>query len=167
MGSSSSARGLDISIAFEHYRSSSASRADVNSPGPAYGCPGSASALPSRHILPRAGIQLPLADIGGFRPAYKCSGQNTHFLAGIRRSLAGIRVCGPGWAIPSLPRPACEQARPIPAAPRLSPLLGRTPASAAPGPRVTSQISKIKFSSYIHGILHFKIISKVLNLNLS
>jgi hypothetical protein len=45
-----------------------------------------------------------------------------------------IHICGPGWAISSLPRPAYEQAGPIPATPQLSPLLGRAPASAAAGP---------------------------------
>jgi hypothetical protein len=40
--------GLNISTASEHCRSSSASRADINSPRPAYGCPGSTSASPDR-----------------------------------------------------------------------------------------------------------------------
>jgi hypothetical protein len=102
MGYSSLARGLDISTASEHYRSSSASRADINSPGPAYGCPGSTSALPGQHIHPRAGTQLPRAGIYMSRPAYLCPGRHMwarfqlrHFPAGIYLFLAGILACGP------------------------------------------------------------------------
>jgi hypothetical protein len=89
MGSSSSTRGLDISIASEHCKSSSTSWADLNSPGPAYGCPGSASASPGRHSIPSGRHIYAPADICGpgvnsgtpsagiyvFRPEYTSLGQ--------------------------------------------------------------------------------------------
>jgi hypothetical protein len=90
-------------------------RAGIFFPGPAFGFPGPALVGPGWHISVPAGIRF--------------------FWAEICHSLTGIRVCGPGWAISSLSRLACEQAGPIPAAPRLSPLLGRALASTTAGPR--------------------------------
>jgi hypothetical protein len=112
MGPSLFARGLDISIASKHFRSSSASRADINSPGPTFGCPGSTSTFLGRHILPWAGTRFPRAGIGGSRPTYvgpgstpallgrhiSLLGQNSRLQAGIylfRPLLA--RTCG-SWA---------------------------------------------------------------------
>jgi hypothetical protein len=129
MKSSSSARGLDISIASEHFRSSLASRADINSPGPAFGCPGSTSTFSGQHILPRAGTRLPRASIfmsrptyAGLRstlafpwPAYTFSGHNSCLRAGvqhIRPLLAGINIF---WAVPGQSRPVDAVAGPIPA----------------------------------------------------
>jgi hypothetical protein len=76
MGFSSSVRGLDISTASEHLRSSSASRADINSPGPAFGRPGSTSTFLGRHILPQAGTRLPWAGLYVSWPAYLCPGRH-------------------------------------------------------------------------------------------
>jgi hypothetical protein len=109
MGSSSSAQRLDISIASEHCRSSSTSRADLNSPGPAYGCSGSTPASLGRHsAFSGRHIYVP-ADICGAgstptfpRPAYMFSGRIIRQRSGIYQiwpSLAGIHVCWAGIAI--------------------------------------------------------------------
>jgi hypothetical protein len=119
---SSSARGLDISIASEHCRSSSASRADIKLPGPAYGCPKSTSASPGRHSASSGWhICLP-AGIYVSRPTYvgpgstptllgrhiSFSGQNIHLwadtyrfrptLAGVFRIWAGTAKSRLAWA---------------------------------------------------------------------
>jgi hypothetical protein len=111
--------GLDISTASEHCRSSSASRADSNSPGPAFGRPGSTSTFLGRYILPRVGTRLPRAGIFMSRPTYLGPGstpalprltyifsdrniclraeiyQFWHFLAGISQSRANLSLSRP------------------------------------------------------------------------
>jgi hypothetical protein len=99
MGSSSSTRGLDISTASDHCRSSSASRADINLPGPAFGCPGSTSASPGRHsassgwhiYVPanicgaRVDSGIPPAGIYVFWPEYTSAGRHIAILAFLGR----------------------------------------------------------------------------------
>jgi hypothetical protein len=135
MGSSSSARGLDISIASKHCRSSLSSRADINLPEPAYGCPESTSASPGRHsassgrhIYVPAGIFMsrpiyvgPGSTLALHGPAYNSPGRHIIFPGQNSRSWAGIQRirpfladissswANPGWAsggqIPAGPAP--------------------------------------------------------------
>jgi hypothetical protein len=145
MKSSLSAQGLNISIAFEHFRSSSASRADINSPGPAFGYPGSASIFLGQHILPRPALGFlglaylcpgrhiyVLADICGPKVdlafpwlAYMFSGRNSHLRAGMQHIRPLLASINSFWAIPGQSRPADVAAKPIPAwAVALKPGLG-------------------------------------------
>jgi hypothetical protein len=120
MGSSSFARGLDISTAFEHCRSSSTSRADLNSPGPAYGCPGSTSASPGRHSISSGRHIYAPASIFMSRPAYvgpgstpafprlafMFSGWNIHLRASIWRFWPFLAGISSSWADLGHSRPA-------------------------------------------------------------
>jgi hypothetical protein len=69
--------GLDISITSKHFRSSSSSWADLNSPGPAFDCPGSTPAFPCRHSASSGQHIYASADIFMSRPTLVGPGSTT------------------------------------------------------------------------------------------